>query len=539
MDDLKSVFGEALLSYLLAQDVTAMDEQQLTSEQRAVVDTLRGWLSQVAGQHPFEQRINLAGGLLTYLPAAGSTFSIAARLSCGGQVREEHAPEDRVLDVLLRIGRDLYPGLLLPSGDNQSDPMVMELGGPIFRHPNHDDLCQAVYADEALKLLFPGDYPNLDPSAPRALYGLHSEVIFSLGRGGGLQLSGLIVSLMLAAYYRALLAGPLSIEAYFAAIKIVLSEVRKVVSGQSCEVPVIFGFSNVELPPGTALSVPWGTLYSPDRLDKALVPPSARADAVLVTRRPLEILHISRFDPAVASEHPFAKFESYRPQMDRWATETERIASLLRLAFLLASPAEGFFAMQYASRTVLDPFQHMPLMHWGNQPFAPSPIAGVSQEALIRVQEWAKKTKDHPQRLGIAMRRMLSAVSDRTDPLDGFIDAVMAWENMFSGRPETNLRVCGAIAWLLEPDDYKRRRELFSELKDLYGKRSNLVHGALETVADPGRYRGRTVRIAVECLKRLYSDDELLHIKDSADRGGMILLGGAQGGADDSQPVDE
>ena len=33
------------------------------------------------------------------------------------------------------------------------------------------------------------------------------------------------------------------------------------------------------------------TLYSPDRLDKALVPPSARADAVLVTRRPLEILH--------------------------------------------------------------------------------------------------------------------------------------------------------------------------------------------------------------------------------------------------------
>lgn len=539
MDDLKNVFGEALLSYLLAQDVTAMDEQHLTTEQQGVVDILRGWLSQVAGQHPVVQRINLASGLLTYVPDAGSTFSNAARLSCGGQIPEERAPEDRVLDALLRIGRDLYPGLLLPSGNNQSDPMVMELGGSIFRHPTHDDLCQAVYADEALKLLFPGDYPNLDPSVPRALYGLHSEVIFSLGRGGGLQLAGLIDSLILAAYYRALLAGPLSIEAYFAAIKTILGEVRKVVSGQSCEVPVIFGFSNVDLPPGTAISVPWGTLYSPDRLDKALVPPSARIDAVLVTKRPLKVLHISRFDPAAASEYPFAKFESCRPQMDQWATETERIANLLRLAFLLASPDEGFFAVQYASRTVLDPFQQMPLMQWGTQLFAPSPIAGLSREALTRVQEWAKKTKDHPQRLGIAMRRMLSAVSDRTDPLDGFIDAVMAWENMFSGRPETNLRVCGAIAWLLEPDEYQRRHQLFNELKDLYGKRSNLVHGALETVADPARYRGRAVRIAVECLKRLYFDDELLQVKDSADRGGMILLGRAQGGADDSQAVDE
>jgi hypothetical protein len=110
--------------------------------------------------------------------------------------------------------------------------------------------------------------------------------------------------------------------------------------------------------------------------------------------------------------------------------------------------------VQNASRTVLDPFQHMPVTQWANQLFAPSPIAGLSREALTRVQEWAEKTKDHPKRLGIAMRRMLSAVSDRTDLLDGFIDAVMAWENMFSGRPETNLRVCGAIAWLLEPDDY-------------------------------------------------------------------------------------
>jgi hypothetical protein len=169
-----------------------------------------------------------------------------------------------------------------------------------------------------------------------------------------------------------------------------------------------------------------------------------------------------------------------------------------------------------ALRTMLDPFRRAPLMQWSSQVFTPSPIAGLGQDALTRVQEWAEKAKDHPKGLGIAMRRTLSAVSDRIDLLDGFIDAMMAWENMFSGSPETNLRVCGAIAWLLEPDDYERRRQLFDELKDLYTKRSNLVHGAIETVAD---------RIAVESIRRLCTDDKLLRIKDSADRGGVILLG--------------
>lgn len=199
----------------------------------------------------------------------------------------------------------------------------------------------------------------------------------------------------------------------------------------------------------------------------------------------------------------------------------------MRLAFLLASPDEGFFAVRNASRTVLDPFQQTPLMQWNNQAFSPSPIAGLGREALSRLQSWATKVKDHPKRLDIAMRRTLSAVSDRSDLLDGFIDAVMAWENMFSGRPETNLRVCGAIAWLLEPDDYDRRSLLFNELKDLYGKRSSLVHGAIETVANAGVRRDRAVRIAVESMKRLYADDRLLRIENSADRGGTILLGAA------------
>jgi Apea-like HEPN len=137
------------------------------------------------------------------------------------------------------------------------------------------------------------------------------------------------------------------------------------------------------------------------------------------------------------------------------------------------------------------------------------------------------QTRDHPQRLDIAVRQTLSAVVERADPHDGFIDTVLAWENMFSGTPETNLRVCGAIAWLLEPDSYERRRRLFKELKDLYTSRSKLVHGAIPSVPDVVGCRDRAVRISMEAIKCLYSDAELLQVQDSADRGGMILLGRA------------
>jgi hypothetical protein len=171
-------------------------------------------------------------------------------------------------------------------------------------------------------------------------------------------------------------------------------------------------------------------------------------------------------------------------------------------------------------------------MQWRTvQPFGPQPIAGLGESALVRVQECAQQLKRHPKRLGIAVRRMLSAVVERMDPLDGFIDAVLAWENMFSGRPETNLRVCGAIAWLLESEDYERRTLLFRELKDLYTKRSQLVHGAIETVTNAGACRDRAVRVAIECMKRLYADDALLQVKDSAERSSMILLGVARNAA--------
>jgi hypothetical protein len=355
MEDIRAVFGDELLNYLFARDMGGVDEQRLGADQRGFVATLRQLVEQVAGRPAEVRRMDVADALLAYVPEAATSVANAARLAGGGQVPEPRGTGDDALDLLLRIGRDIYPGFLLPRAGDQMDAMLLSISGPVFRHPQIDNLCRSIYADEALKRLFPGDYPDLDVSAELGLIGLQSEIVYSSGRSASLQLIGLVNCLLTNAYYRVLLVGRLSMEAYFTAIKALLGEVRKLAVGQSCDIPVIFGFSNVELPPDTVVPVPWGTLYSPSRLDKALLPGAANVTAVLVTKRPLKILQVDRFDSAAVAQHPFRNLERYRQQMAVAAAEIERPANLTQFAFLLASPDEGFFAVQQVSRTMLDP----------------------------------------------------------------------------------------------------------------------------------------------------------------------------------------
>jgi hypothetical protein len=152
----------------------------------------------------------------------------------------------------------------------------------------------------------------------------------------------------------------------------------------------------------------------------------------------------------------------------------------------------------------------------------------VEPSSFAAIESWILKTQNHPRAMDIAMRRLLSAATSRSDPLDGLIDAVLAWENMFSGAPETILRVCGAMSYLLEPINYQIRQQLFDELKKLYASRSSLVHGSSEPdIREAGLMRDRAVDIGLQCMARLYDYPDLLDLKSTV-RGRNILLGATQ-----------
>nr|WP_237525387.1 HEPN domain-containing protein [Streptomyces sp. SID4985] len=151
----------------------------------------------------------------------------------------------------------------------------------------------------------------------------------------------------------------------------------------------------------------------------------------------------------------------------------------------------------------------------------------IDQAYATKARAWASTLEtSHPKNLNVALRRIVKAANGRLEPADILVDAVLAWENMFSGTPETNLRVCGSIAHILEPNDFDKRFELFRELKKIYTMRSNIVHGKSEpSLVQLHSAAESALETALSSMRALYRIPELLSAKDAAERGSMTLLG--------------
>lgn len=197
----------------------------------------------------------------------------------------------------------------------------------------------------------------------------------------------------------------------------------------------------------------------------------------------------------------------------------------MRLAVVLCSEGDEHLGSIEVSRYILNPMQRGGTPSWmleqqipANNTLHPSKFAEVVEiHALIEAK--------HPESLNISMKRLLSAVSQRNDPIDSFIDALIVWENVFGTKSETGFRVTGSLARLLEEGNLANRLELQRELGKLYNIRSRLVHGEKEP--DPEKsmeYRQRSIAIAIECLRCLYKDRQDLLTMNSEDRSKQLLL---------------
>jgi hypothetical protein len=531
LESLTAIFGEPFLSYVLAQDELQLDQSLLPFEQRKALRELTALALQVQTQPVVARQIALVNTITAYVPESATTAANVWRQSCGGDLPSAERT-DGVLASLLALALDTYPALLLPRPESDISGARTGISGPVLSHPTSAAFCRGVLTDPQLRTLFPsamGLEPDKLTSAD--FLTISSALTLSLGRSAILQLSLLPDTLLASAHLRSFLSpAPLSATGYIGYVEEVFQELRSLAGGRRANIPVIYGLSNTEIPPDTALNVPWGILRSPRKRDAPLLPKEAPVGAVLETTAQVSVLEVQKVANQAAVGSPLSRLNKYRKEIDLWSQQVDRPCELMRLAILLASPPEGFLVAHQMSRTILDPLQSRPLLQWtatglGAPGMSPAPIAAISAEGLFHVMHWAQKATDHPVKLDIAMRRTLSAVADRADVLDGFIDSILAWENLFSARPETTLRVCGAIAWLLEPDSFDRRKALYGELSKLYGNRSSLVHGSIATIDDAIAARDRAVSITLDCIRRLYDDRDLLLAKDSGVRGLRLLMG--------------
>jgi hypothetical protein len=296
---------------------------------------------------------------------------------------------------------------------------------------------------------------------------------------------------------------------------------------------MLIGIGNVRLTGDVRRRLGKALLREATEQDKQLLTSPGigrQVTAVLETTFPLKVLKVAQWAPDSTenANETTKQWEKLVPQIARYQQRSERIVNLARYSLLLASRDDAPIAAVRVSTVILNPIETGLRQSWPiSGGYAPVPEVTIDHALSQHIQQWATRVdKSHPSNLDMSMRRLLAAVSERLDPMDGFVDAVISWENMFgTGEGETTFRICGAMAHLLEPDRSDQRLSLFRKLQDLYRVRSSLVHGAQEPDARSAvSHRDEAVRYALMAMRRLYDHPELLSAQSSSERGRNLLL---------------
>ncbi|MGN5389777.1 hypothetical protein [Streptomyces sp. JL7001] len=523
MDFVREFFGDAFTSYCLNIPRSELGTAIPSPAQSSAIAELTEF-AQRTKQNPDEaiQRISMSM-ILQYHTPSQTSIPNAFRQRCGGEVATKSSA-DPVESALLALARDAYPSCLMPAPRTKAAYGHSEASTSVYQNPACRDAVSAILTDPSLSQLFP-DWTSSNTQLPgnEIGAGIISGVIWSNGSGGSVQLIGLVTGILEYAARR--MSDTPSPGEYFSLVADALKTARILSEKKPASTSTLVGLKNVTLTTQEAITFQGGQLRHPTRGDLADFMGQEGISCVLEVKSPLQLLSIGPAD--TANEVVSAQYEKLRPTFEKNVAETRRLIDLARLAILFAAEGSPAAPVDIAT-TTLNPIgsgKSVGLSIQGYMPNITTPIT-VNEETGTLIQLWSTRVSKHPGNLDMGMRRLLSAVSTRFDPMDAFVDAVICWENMFgTSQGEVGFRVAGSIAHLLEQADPEARKKLFTEIKSLYVVRSKLVHGAKEpNIQDAYSHRDRSIEIAINAFKGLYDRQDLLTI-DSTSRANVLLIG--------------
>ncbi|MGE6239189.1 hypothetical protein ACLHZX_19380, partial [Aeromonas media] len=169
-----------------------------------------------------------------------------------------------------------------------------------------------------------------------------------------------------------------------------------------------------------------------------------------------------------------------------------------------------------------------PLLILGNYSISstpPSKYLTVNKDNIEQIKNWFKQFSDvNLEHINIPLQRLKNAIFERSHPEDAIVDAIIAWEGMFSEAFETSFKVTASMAkYLAEPAD---RDEFHQRLRKLYALRSDIVHGKKSKLMTPDNIdslRSEVIDIGIRCITKLISDHDILP-KSSGERVKEILV---------------
>jgi hypothetical protein len=345
----------------------------------------------------------------------------------------------------------------------------------IDKHPVLQACVAALKADPQLRALVPDDA------------GMQAFVMFSRG-GSRISIDSLPLAIIDAAAAEVLFSGtPLTPGAVREKVLINLARVREGIAGRPIPVLNLVGYSGIPLPEGKTISTPWGQIKAASAPDW-LMPRAGFAFGL----NPLAQIGVTAI-LEMTSEEQLVISHDAQPWMDpkrfqAVSERSQRIATeLLPLALALATADDPLRPQ---------PLWQMPITPWSLgrgwsgwlEPYnLRQRSRPLEDDDLREIERWSRLVNDnYHQEVSFVGRRIVTAIGARWTPEDVLVDAVVAWENLVGGGPETTFRTSTAMACLLE-EDPRARLPLQHRLEKIYGARSAVVHG---------RHDERTWRLA-------------------------------------------
>jgi hypothetical protein len=447
-------------------------------------------------------------------------------------------PEDRV-HAYLRVLVEEFYAFIVRESKNLPFLMISPLHKEMAEHECFNSLMMAVANDGSLAKFFPAlREATPDQLDADSIRGLQTIIVWSDGSSEGMTPLTLC-SAIISDVFRYLwsLRDNLSLNDALGRLPDSIALARNLAEKRPAKIPAVVSIHNMDLV-GRSLKIGHGILRRPIRYDRFRLPMivGAHDTKALILRIEVEFsaIHIratsrdaDRDEEQQRTQHLLESIgtKSMYRQIRRLQNEVNRAC----LAIALGSPPGKVFAPVQGWGSTVNPLSDLNRSQrsGARSDSAPYPSQEIGTAAERRaITRFASLIERHPDVLNAGTRRLLLAITERMYPEDAFVDAIICWENLFSGTPETSLRVCGAMAKLLCRTNTNDRREMYSTLSKLYRERNKIIHGSSDDIPENiHENRDLAIGYALDAFRAIYNKDDLLQIRESPERGLMVLLG--------------
>lgn len=335
-------------------------------------------------------------------------------------------------------------------------------------------------------------------------------------RNGQIYAYKLINTLIMNSYVLMVMRGVISEESLMNILVEVINYFKELINGANeMELPIFIGFHNLGMPKDSILDTSLGKI-------RAYIPE-------LCELLPAEIR------PTLTSDGDYCGFilESTYKYKIKWYSDSERVKvhdefeqvrtkvaevqDKICYSATASSKSDSYIGVTPIWHKYFDIFSEARVLSWKSFYIESRPRPHIlTSNEIIKFERHLKVLEEIDYKnIEIAVRRVNSALTERFNPVDGFIDSIIGWESLFGKRAELIMRISIALSKLLKSDE-DERIQFQKKVKEYYNIRSDIVHGTKTLAYDQAiEKRNECLDIliqAIDCL--LFDNKDLLSNKD-------------------------